>query len=131
MAKPSLVLIHGLAGSLDYFDPAARIANGDVRTLDLLGYGGLRDVSDDRLALQAQAEHVVSYLETDCRTPAWLLGHSMGGAVVMLVADQRPELARISHDGERSDGFRGALGVSVAGWWIVWLTWASRRPVLS
>ena len=77
---------------MDYFDPSSRIANADVHTLDLLGYGGLRDVSDNRLTLRAQAEHVVSYLETDCRTPAWLLGHSMGGAVVMLMADQRPEL---------------------------------------
>ena len=92
MDTPSLLLIHGMAGSLDYFDPAARITNGNVHTFDLLGYGTLRDVSPDRLALQAQGEHVVSYLETDCRTPAWLLGHSMGGAVVMLMADQRPEL---------------------------------------
>lgn len=94
MPKPSLVLIHGLAGSLEYFEPGARIANANVRTLDLLGYGGLRDVSRDRLTLQAQAEHVVSYLETYCQTPAWLLGHSMGGAVAMLAADQRPELVR-------------------------------------
>lgn len=92
MRQPTLLLIHGLAGSLDYFDPAARIANADVRTLDLLGYGGLRDVSGDRLTLQAQAEHVASYLEMRCQTPAWLLGHSMGGAVALLVADQRPEL---------------------------------------
>lgn len=94
MARPHLVLIHGLAGSLDYFDPAARIANADVHTLDLLGYGGLRSAPSDRLTLRAQAEHVISFVETSCPTPAWLLGHSMGGGVAMMVADRRPELVR-------------------------------------
>jgi len=94
MHNLTLLLIHGLAGSLDYFDPSSRIASASVHTLDLLGYGGLRDVSQDRLTLQAQAEHVASCLKTQCQTPVWLLGHSMGGAVVMLVADQRPELVR-------------------------------------
>lgn len=92
MRKTSLLLIHGLAGSLDYFEPTKRITKATVHTPDLLGYGGMRDVSEDRLTLQAQADHVASYLETRCQTPAWLLGHSMGGAVAMLVADQRPEL---------------------------------------
>lgn len=92
MRSPALLMIHGLSGSLDYFDPAALIANADVRTPDLLGYGGLRDVSPDRLTLRAQAEHAAAHLESHCPAPSWLLGHSMGGAVVMLVADQRPEL---------------------------------------
>jgi pimeloyl-ACP methyl ester carboxylesterase len=92
MRRISLLLIHGLAGSLDYFDPARRIGKAAVDTLDLLGYGGLRDVSDDRLTLQAQAQHVAAFLKARCKTPAWLLGHSMGGAVAMLVADQWPEL---------------------------------------
>ncbi len=92
MARPDLLLIHGLAGSLDYFDPVDRIASADVQTLDLLGYGASCGASQDRLTLQAQAARTASYLESHCRTPAWLLGHSMGGAVVMLVADQRPEL---------------------------------------
>lgn len=91
MRKTSLLLIHGLAGSLDYFEPRERITAATIHTPDLLGYGVLRGASVDRLTLQGQAEHVACHLETRCQTPAWLLGHSMGGAVAMLVADQRPE----------------------------------------
>ena len=92
MRKTSLLLIHGLAGSLDYVEPTERITTATAHTPDLLGYGGMRDVSEDQLTLQAQAEHVALHLETHCQTPAWLLGHSMGGAVAMLVADRRPQL---------------------------------------
>jgi pimeloyl-ACP methyl ester carboxylesterase len=94
MARPALLLIHGLAGSLDYFGPAARIRHAQVHALDLLGYGQLRDVSDAQLTLKAQAEHVAAHLEAQCRAPAWLLGHSLGGGVAMLAADRRPELVR-------------------------------------
>ena len=68
MARPCLVLIHGMAGSLDYFGPAARIANADVHALDLLGYGGFRNVPSDRLTLHAQAEHVISFVEAKRRS---------------------------------------------------------------
>ena len=86
MYTPTLLMVHGLIGSLDYFDPAGRITNAEVRTLDLLGYGSLQHAEQDQLTLQGQAEHVAS------STPVWLLGHSMGGAVAMLAADHRPEL---------------------------------------
>ncbi|MGB2987154.1 MAG: alpha/beta hydrolase [Phycisphaerae bacterium] len=92
MPKPTLLMVHGLAGSLDYFDPAGRIAHARVETLDLLGYGVFRDAAQDRLTLQSQAEHVASRAASLSDGPLWLLGHSMGGAVVMLMADQRPEL---------------------------------------
>lgn len=35
--KPSLVMIHGLIGSLDYFDPGEQIGEARVAMLDLLG----------------------------------------------------------------------------------------------
>lgn len=87
-----LTMIHGLIGSLDYFDPPARITRAEVRTIDLLGYGGSRAAAEDRLTLQEQAEHVASSIASWSTAQVWLLGHSMGGAVVMLVADQHPEL---------------------------------------
>lgn len=92
MDEPLLVMVHGLIGSLDYFDPAARIRGASVRCCDLLGYGKHRDVGAERLTLACQAEHLAGYLDELGGGPAWLLGHSMGGAVVMLLADRRPEL---------------------------------------
>ena len=94
MGKPTLVMVHGLVGSLDYFDPRRRIQNTRVQTLELLGYGGLRDVDQDRLTLRGQADHVASQLASLPDRPIWLLGHSMGGAVAMLLADEQPELVR-------------------------------------
>ena len=92
MQAPALLMIHGLVGSQEYFDPAARITGASVHTCDLLGYGTLRDVSPDRLTLAQQADHVLAYLhEAGCER-AWLLGHSMGGAVAMLAADRAPEM---------------------------------------
>ena len=94
MRKPTLLMIHGLVGSLDYFDPGARIENADVHTLDLLGYGDLRDADPAKLTLRGQAEHVGSQMAALGDRPVWLLGHSMGGAIAMLAAEQRPELLR-------------------------------------
>lgn len=93
MNRPALLMVHGLVGSLDYFEPAQRIRGADVFCIDLLGYGTHRDVPAERLTLAAQAAHVAEYAERLGRGPVWLLGHSMGGAIVMLAADRRPDLA--------------------------------------
>ncbi|MBU0719393.1 MAG: alpha/beta hydrolase [Planctomycetes bacterium] len=92
MKLPSLVLIHGLIGNLAYFDPAGRIRNANVRTFDLLGYGVARDADVNRLTLREQADHVAFHIEAFAADRVWILGHSMGGAVAMILADLRPEL---------------------------------------
>ena len=79
-------MVHGLIGSLEYFDPVRRIVGASVGAIDLGGYGALRN--ECPLTLQGQAEHVASCLSG---RPAWLLGHSMGGAIAMMVADQHPD----------------------------------------
>ncbi|MHC4695279.1 MAG: alpha/beta fold hydrolase [Planctomycetota bacterium] len=94
MDKPVLIMIHGLIGSLVYFDPADRIANTTVHTPDLLGYGKFRDVPAGPLTLQAQVDHVAERLELMGASDVWVLGHSMGGAIAVLLADQRPSLIR-------------------------------------
>lgn len=93
MAKLTLVMIHGLVGSLDYFQPELRIVQGEVHTCDLLGYGRFRDAPSGRLTLSAQADHVARFIADLDSEPVWLLGHSMGGAVAMLLADRHPQLA--------------------------------------
>lgn len=91
MAKPMLIVIHGLIGSLNYLDPNRRIGEARVATLDLLGYGSLASVPTRGLTLAGQAEHVVGRVRALPDDAVWLLGHSMGGAVAMLAADRIPD----------------------------------------
>jgi pimeloyl-ACP methyl ester carboxylesterase len=88
--RPALVLIHGLLGSSSYFDPQALLPDLDVRTPDLLGYGSNRSI-DQGIDLHAQAAEIVRILRKEVGRPAWLVGHSVGGAVMMLAADLAPE----------------------------------------
>jgi pimeloyl-ACP methyl ester carboxylesterase len=92
-ARASLLLIHGLLGSSRYYDPQSLLPDLDVRTPDLLGYGGKRSIGQG-IDLQAQAAEIVRVLREEIRRPAWLLGHSVGGAVMMLAAGQAPELVQ-------------------------------------
>ncbi|MFC5548959.1 alpha/beta fold hydrolase [Massilia aerilata] len=89
----ALVMVHGLLGSGSYYDPKAYLPGLDLRTPDLLGYGAKRSV-DLGIDLLAQAEEVARVLREEVGEPAWLLGHSVGGAVMMLAAEQAPELVR-------------------------------------
>jgi pimeloyl-ACP methyl ester carboxylesterase len=86
----TLVMIHGLLGSSSYFDPQGLLPELDVRTPDLLGYGSKRSIGEG-IALHRQAGEVVRILREEAGEPAWLLGHSVGGAVMMLAAQQAPE----------------------------------------
>ena len=86
-----LLMIHGLIGSLRYFDPDERISEARVLTPDLLGYGSLAGVPIRDLTLAGQAEHVVELVRAQPADAVWLVGHSMGGAVAMLAADRIPD----------------------------------------
>lgn len=90
MDRPTLFMIHGLVGSLYYFDPQARMAGVSVITEDLLGYGRHVDAPTDRLTLASQADYVAQFIDGLPDQGLWLLGHSMGGAVAVLAADRRP-----------------------------------------
>ena len=92
MTKPTLLMIHGLVGSLEYFGPRLRISAAVVETPDLLGYGAHRQVKPARLSLATQAQHVAGSIARLNAAPVWPLGHSMGGAVAVLLADRWPKL---------------------------------------
>jgi pimeloyl-ACP methyl ester carboxylesterase len=89
--RTPLVLIHGLLGSSGYYQPQRYLPRYDVRTPDLLGYGAKRSI-DAGIDLHAQADEIVRVLRDEIKRPAWLVGHSVGGAVMMLAADRAPEL---------------------------------------
>jgi pimeloyl-ACP methyl ester carboxylesterase len=87
-----LLLIHGLFGRLS--DPNILSAFGDreVFAPDLLGYGENREVDTSKLALADQADHVAAWLRGQYVKPVHVVGHSIGGAVAMLLADRHPDL---------------------------------------
>jgi pimeloyl-ACP methyl ester carboxylesterase len=92
-ARPRLLLIHGLLGSLNYFEPQRYLPGVDVLTPDLIGYGQRRSEQTD-ITLPAQAAMLARVLRDEAAGPAWVLGHSVGGAVAMLLADMAPDLVR-------------------------------------
>jgi pimeloyl-ACP methyl ester carboxylesterase len=89
----ALVMVHGLLGSGSYYGPKTYLPGLDLRTPDLLGYGAKRSM-DLGIDLHTQAEEVARVLREEVGEPAWLLGHSVGGAVMMLAAELAPELVR-------------------------------------
>jgi pimeloyl-ACP methyl ester carboxylesterase len=91
--QKNLLMIHGLLGSIAYFSPAQYLSDTSVHTPDLIGYGGNRSVSaGQRVDIRLQAAEVAHILREQIGQPTWLLGHSVGGAIAMLVADLVPEL---------------------------------------
>ena len=122
MDKPTLIMLHGIVGSLSYFDPAERIGSARVHTPGLLGYGRWREVDAAKLTLAAQAKHAAAEIEKLQVGPVWVLGHSMGGAVAFYLARGWPQLIRgmINVEGNftEKDAFwsRRIAGESVEAW---------------
>jgi pimeloyl-ACP methyl ester carboxylesterase len=92
-ARPRLLLVHGLLGSLNYFGPQRYLPGVEVFTPDLTGYGQRRSEDTD-ITLAGQAEMLARFLRDEAGGPAWVLGHSVGGAVAMLLADMAPDLVQ-------------------------------------
>lgn len=92
-ARPSLLLVHGSGGRASGFlaQLSGLGADLNVAAIDLPGHGdtpgpGLEDIAD-------YAAWLGDFLEAGPVRPV-LLGHSLGGAVVMTLALTRPHLMR-------------------------------------
>ncbi|AKU13750.1 pyruvate dehydrogenase E2 component [Azoarcus sp. CIB] len=86
-----MILIHGFGGDLNnwLFNHEALAADRAVYALDLPGHGeSAKDVGDGSLATLASA--VVGFMDAVGLDAAHLVGHSMGGAVSMAVAQAAP-----------------------------------------
>jgi abhydrolase domain-containing protein 6 len=104
-AKPVIVLVHGFTGAKENWLPLMREMARDYRLIapDLPGWGDSERLGAADYGASAQVERLAVFLRalpgmtgTD-GPPALLVGHSMGGQIVGLLAARHPELvARIA-----------------------------------
>jgi pimeloyl-ACP methyl ester carboxylesterase len=92
-AAPPVVLLHGFAGSLHWFDRLAPLLASDHRVvrIDLLGHGGSAKPAAE-YTIERQAEAVAATLRQLALGPALFVGHSFGGAVSVALAERDPSL---------------------------------------
>lgn len=94
-AEPALC-VHGLGGSATNWTDLAELLSARlaVEAIDLPGFGFAGPAPDRDYSVRAHARTVIGYLQQSGRGPVHLIGNSMGGAVAILVAGQRPDLVR-------------------------------------
>lgn len=90
---PAFVLVHGIGVSSRYFRPLALElrAHGSVYLIDLPGYGAAPDPRTP-VTLDGHADAVASLLRTIAAEETVVVGHSMGGQVVVSLAQRHPHL---------------------------------------
>jgi pimeloyl-ACP methyl ester carboxylesterase len=93
---PVVVLLHGFACSLDWWDRVTPdLVQRGVRVIrfDLLGHGG-SEMPRDGYGMDEQAARVAQALERLKVRRAVVIGHSMGGTVATSLVEQKPGLVR-------------------------------------
>lgn len=94
--EPAVVMVHGFGGCLDDWSsnqPALAAGGRMVAALDLPGHGGsTTDVGSG--SLDELATCVLHYMDAVGIGRAHLVGHSMGAAVCLAVADRAPGRVR-------------------------------------
>ncbi|MFC9970498.1 alpha/beta fold hydrolase [Spirillospora sp. NPDC127200] len=116
---PALVLIHGLAGSVHWWDPLVPMLSRSHRVIriDLLGHGRSAKPAGGGYAIPEQGRRVGEALDRLGVRQAAVVGHSTGGAVATALAERRRDLVTalaLIDSGPRpsafvSDGFVGRL----------------------
>jgi len=88
--------VHGLGGSATNWTDVAGLLAGHVdgQAIDLPGFGWSDPAPPGGYRQRPLADRVVRWIEHSDRGPVHLLGNSLGGAVVLRVAAQRPDLVR-------------------------------------
>lgn len=86
---PPLLLIHGAGGShLSWPHEIRRLPGRTVYALDLPGHG--KSDAFGEQTISAYATHVLSWMEAVGQYRAFIVGHSMGGAIALNIAASNP-----------------------------------------
>jgi pimeloyl-ACP methyl ester carboxylesterase len=105
---PTVVLLHGLAGSTAWWDPVLQaLRDRHVVRVDLLGHGGSAKPAAG-YGIAEQARRVGAVLDQLGVRRATVVGHSTGGAVATSLAEQRRDLVAaiaVIDTGPRADAF--------------------------
>lgn len=78
------------AGTYRLLFEAWRSAGHEVLAIDRFGHDPKHPVTSNWPHLRDQ---LIAFIETQARGPAWLVGHSLGGILSVIVAAVRPDLA--------------------------------------
>ena len=112
---PPIVLIHGYAASMRWYDELAELLGTDHRVIraDLLGHGGSEKPSAG-YAIGDQASALAEALASLGVTNATVVGHSLGATVATALAEQSPELAAkvVVVDEARNDDAENDFGLT-------------------
>lgn len=88
----NLVMIHGLLGSLSFFEPEKYLPGINIHTPDMYNYGNSTCI--ENLSLQDQADYIEQFILKEIKQPTWVLGHSVGGAIATLLASKNPNIVK-------------------------------------
>ena len=90
-SKPSIMMLHGLLGSLDNWSSQAKLLQEQyaVITVDLRNHGDSPHVRG--MSYREMAADVVELLNHLSIKQCYLMGHSMGGKVAMTLALEKPQ----------------------------------------
>lgn len=90
-AGPDVLLVPGLASSMEVWEETAAHLNGDYRVhrFTLAGFAGVPPVLGP--VLDPRAGALLDYIEKEQLTEFAVVGHSLGGVLAMLMATRAPE----------------------------------------